>query len=68
MTAAQQPDYQPQSSWQLVATYEPEPDAMVRLLMMTGADAAIPAPIWQKLRYRHEPTHLYRVGAEPARD
>ena len=68
MTAAQQPDYQPQAGWQLVATYEPEPDAMVRLLMMTGADAAIPEPIWQKLRYRHEPTHLYRVGAEPARD
>ena len=61
MTAEQLPAYQPAQSWDVVATYAPEPSYLALGLEMTGISTRIPQGLWQKLRYRHPPATLYRV-------
>ena len=61
MSAEELPYYQPGERWEVVARYEPEADLAARVLENTGLYRLVPGAIWQKLRYRHRPTVLYRV-------
>ncbi|MBA3940095.1 MAG: hypothetical protein C0520_02665 [Sphingopyxis sp.] len=61
MDAAQAPLYQPQPEWELVETFTPAPSYLAIALEGVGADRALPAGIWRKLRHPNEPAYLYRV-------
>ena len=56
------PSFLPQPGWEQVARFEPEPSLLARALEATRIDEALPEGLWRKLRYRHEPTVLYRIG------
>ena len=56
------PAYRPETDWQVVGTYAPEPGILARLLEASGISQSLPPGLWQKLRYRHPPATLYRVS------
>jgi 4-amino-4-deoxy-L-arabinose transferase-like glycosyltransferase len=61
MDADMQSLLMPKPEWKVVETAEPSPEMIVSLTEKIGANRFIPASIWQKLRYRHQPVTLYRI-------
>ena len=61
MDAEMQSLLMPKPEWKVVETTEPSPEMIVSLTEKIGANRFIPASIWQKLRYRHQPVTLYRI-------
>ena len=61
MTADQIQTFKPQSSWQNLGSWEPEPPLITKGIEASGLSAFIPRSIWKKLRYRHQPVSLYKV-------
>jgi 4-amino-4-deoxy-L-arabinose transferase-like glycosyltransferase len=64
MEAAEIARYAPQPGWKKLWSAEPDPPAVTRLIEASGLAAIIPAGVWKKLRYRHQPVALYEVPAK----
>jgi 4-amino-4-deoxy-L-arabinose transferase-like glycosyltransferase len=64
MSAALVPIYRPKPDWTAIARYEPDSPYLARTIEGVGLAELIPGSIWRKLRFRHAPVTLYRVGGE----